>query len=72
MCSNEADGIANSIDPDQTAPKGAAWLGFTPFFHDEAPIIMIQSFGTDRSEQTVFGIFDQVRLNPVCSATETS
>ena len=23
MCPNDADGMANSVDPDQTAPRGA-------------------------------------------------
>ena len=25
MCPNDADGMANSVDPDQTAPLGAVW-----------------------------------------------
>ena len=24
-------GMANSVDPDQTAPSGAVWSGYTPF-----------------------------------------
>ena len=27
MCPNDADGIANSVDPDQTAPVEAVWSG---------------------------------------------
>ena len=27
MHSNDAEGIANSVDPDQTAPLGANWRG---------------------------------------------
>ena len=27
----DADGIANSVDPDQTAPLGAVWSGSTLF-----------------------------------------
>ena len=26
-------GIANSVDPDQTAPSGAVWSGFTLFVY---------------------------------------
>ena len=31
MCPNNADGMVNSEDPDQTAPLGAVWSGFTLF-----------------------------------------
>ena len=34
MCPNDADGIANSVDPDQTAPPeavGAVWFGSALF-----------------------------------------
>ena len=27
----DADGMANSVDPDQTAPLGAVWSGFSLF-----------------------------------------
>ena len=27
MCPKDVDGIANSVDPDQTAPLGAVWSG---------------------------------------------
>ena len=31
MQSNDADWMANSVDPDQTAPLGAVWSGSTLF-----------------------------------------
>ena len=31
MSLNNADGIANSVDPDQTAPLGAVWSGSALF-----------------------------------------
>ena len=31
MCPNHADGMANSVDPDQTAPLGAVWCGSALF-----------------------------------------
>ena len=31
MSPNDADGMANSVDPDQTAPLGAVWSGSTLF-----------------------------------------
>ena len=31
MCPKDAAGIANSVDPDQTAPVGAVWSGSTLF-----------------------------------------
>ena len=31
MSPNDADGMANSVDPDQTAPVGAVWSGSALF-----------------------------------------
>ena len=31
MCPNDADEMANSVDPDQTAPLGAVWSGSARF-----------------------------------------
>ena len=31
MCPSNADSVANSVDPDQTAPLGPVWSGFTLF-----------------------------------------
>ena len=31
MSPNDADGMANSVDPDQTAPLRAVWSGSTLF-----------------------------------------
>ena len=31
MSPNDADGMANSVDPDQAAPVGAAWSGSALF-----------------------------------------
>ena len=31
MCPNNADKMANSVDPDQTAPLGAVWSGSALF-----------------------------------------
>ena len=31
MHAKDAAGIANSVDPDQTAPLGAVWSGFALF-----------------------------------------
>ena len=31
MDSKDADGIANTVDPDQTAPQGAFWSGSAQF-----------------------------------------
>ena len=31
MSPNDADGMANSVDPDQTAPLGAVWSGTALF-----------------------------------------
>ena len=31
MCPKGANGMANSVDPDQTAPLGAVWSGFALF-----------------------------------------
>ena len=34
MSPNDADGMANSVDPDQTAPLGAVWSGSALFAQD--------------------------------------
>ena len=31
MAPNDAEGMTNSVDPDQTAPVGAVWSGSTLF-----------------------------------------
>ena len=31
MSPKDAEGMADSVDPDQTAPLGAVWSGFTLF-----------------------------------------
>ena len=31
MSPNDADGMANSVDPDQTAPLGVVWTGSALF-----------------------------------------
>ena len=33
MRPNDADWMAKSVDPDQTAPRGAVWSGSTLFAH---------------------------------------
>ena len=33
MSPNDADGMANSVDPDQTAPLAAVWSGSALFAH---------------------------------------
>ena len=33
MHPNDAEGIANSVDPDQTAPLGPVWSGSALFAH---------------------------------------
>ena len=35
MCPKDADGMANSVDPDQTAPLGAVWSGSSLFAHNQ-------------------------------------
>ena len=52
MHPKDAEGIANSVDPDQTAPLGAVWSGSALF----AQICLSENFGTSRyfgSSQTL-------------------
>ena len=50
-CPNNADGMANSVDPDQTAPLGAVWSGSALF----AQAYLSENLGTLRyNEQIVF------------------
>ena len=44
MCPNDSDGMANSVDPDQTAPLGAVWSGSALF----AQTCLSENLGTLR------------------------
>ena len=44
MSPNDADGMANSVDPDQTAPLGAVWSGSALF----AQAYLSENFGSLR------------------------
>ena len=44
MSPNDADGMANSVDPDQTAPLGAVWSGSALF----AQTCLSENLGTLR------------------------
>ena len=44
MSRNDADGMKNSIDPDQTAPLGAVWSGSALF----AQTCLSENLGTLR------------------------
>ena len=60
MSPNDADGIANSVDPDQTAPLGAVWSGSALF----AQAYLSENLGSLRYTQMEFGLLVQ-RLNSV-------
>ena len=47
MCPNDADGMANSVDPDQTAPLGAVWSGSALF----AEAYLSENLGSLRYKQ---------------------
>ena len=53
---NDADGMANSVDPDQAAPLGAVWSGSTLF----AQIYLSENVGSLR--YTRVGSFGMVYL----------
>ena len=38
MCPNDAEGVANSVDPDQTAPLGAVSTGSTLSVYHQADL----------------------------------
>ena len=77
MSPNDADGIANSVDPDQTAPLGAVWSGSALF----AQACLSENLGSlwyiiashkiyiiwasSRGNLSLV-IFNQVRLKPAC------
>ena len=44
MCPKDVDGMANSVDPDQTAPLGAVWSGSALF----AQTYLSENFGSLR------------------------
>ena len=51
MSPNDADGMANSVDPDQTAPLGAVWSGSALF----AQTSLSENLGSLRYFETVAG-----------------
>ena len=78
MSPNDADGMASSVDPDQTAPLGAVWSGSALF----AQTYLSENLGSLRyfvllqwatpRENVSSRIFDQATFKPGCSATEAS
>ena len=60
MCLKDADQMANSVHPDQTAPKGGLTRVYT---QDHLSLV---------TRKPVFGVCDQLRLEPACSADVTS
>ena len=44
MCPNDPDGMANSVDPDQTAPLGTVWSGSALF----AQVCLSENLGSLR------------------------
>ena len=53
MSPNDADGMANSVDPDQTAPLGAVWSGSALF----AQAYLSKNLGSLRYDKSVSLIF---------------
>ena len=53
MCPKGADGMANSVDPDQTAAQGAVWSGSALF----AQICLSESFGTLRYTLPILDVY---------------
>ena len=50
MSPNDADGMANSVDPDQTAPLGAVWSGsalFAQAYLSENLGLLLYTYFTD-------------------------
>ena len=56
MRPNNADGMANSVDPDQTAPLGAVWSGSALF----AQTCLSENLGTLRQVHGLAQISQQV------------
>ena len=50
MSPNDADGMANSVDPDQTAPLGAIWSGSALF----AQAYLSENFGSLRYRNKIW------------------
>ena len=88
MSPNDADGMANSVDPDQTAPLWAVWeeqsdLGLANSVDPDqtAPLGAVWSgsalfaqahLSENLGSLRYLGVFSQVRLKPACSTTEIS
>ena len=62
MSPNDADGMANSVDPDQTAPLGAVWSGSALF----AQAYLSENLGSLRySNRLIFGFYMLFKSNSV-------
>ena len=57
MSPNDADGMANSVDPDQTAPLGAVWSGSALF----AQAYLSENLGLLRYIQNPKTLEEQIR-----------
>ena len=55
MSPNDADGMANSVDPDQTAPLGAVWSGSALF----AQAYLSENLGSLRYIKSILVIFNK-------------
>ena len=60
MSPNDADGMANSVDPDQTAPLGAVWSGSALF----AQAYLSENLGSLRYTKNYLQALFQFRTLP--------
>ena len=62
MSPNDADGMANSVDPDQTAPLGAVWSGSALF----AQAYLSEKLGSLRYFNIYFIIYTRFIVHVLC------
>ena len=78
MSPNDADGMANSVDPDQTAPLGAVWSGSALFAQAYLSENLgslryvrgrsaIQTAGEDQPGSEIIQVMNQTGLNVTLS-----
>ena len=65
MHPKDAEGIANSVDPDQTAPLGAVWSRSALF----AQTCLSENLGTLRYASPIFGLMLHCLQIPISTFT---
>ena len=65
MSPNDADGIANGVDPDQTAPLGAVWSGSALGEVWSGSTLFAQAYLSEKLGSLRYSLFSYLKLDLV-------